>query len=84
MASKNQPAFTLRDGAIKCTCWCNESSEGDNTFHSVDVVRSYKDAKDEWQDTRQFSGSDILKASALMQEAYAKIREIRSPEVTAA
>lgn len=84
MAAQNKPAFTLRDGALKLTCWANESNEGDKTFHSVDVVRSYKDSKDEWAETRQFSGSDILKASALMQEAYAKIRELRSTEAAAA
>ena len=84
MATQNKPAFTIRDGAIKLTCWENESSDGDKTFHSIDVVRSYKDSKDEWAETRQFSGSDILKASALMQEAYSKIREIKSPEAAAA
>jgi len=78
-AQNNKPAFSIRDGAIKLTCWAN-SGEGDKTFHSIDVVRSYKDSKDEWQETRQFSGSDILKAASLMQEAYSKIREIRTPE----
>lgn len=85
MAAQNKPAFTLRDGALKLTCWANESNEGGKIFHSVDVVRSYKkDTDDEWAETRQFSGSDILKASALMQEAYAKIRELRSTEAAAA
>ena len=75
--SNNKPAFSIRDGAIKLTCWANQSE--DKTFHTIDVVRSYKDSNDEWKDTTQLSGSDILKASALMQEGYAKIRELRSP-----
>lgn len=83
MAAQNQPAFSLRDGAIKLTCWANKG-ENNKTFHSVDVTRSYKtDDSDDWKETRQFSGSDILKASALMQEAYAKIRELRSESVEA-
>jgi len=55
MAAQNQPAFSLRDGAIKLTCWANKGDK-DKT---------------------------ILKASALMQEAYAKIRELRSESVEA-
>ena len=71
-----QPAFTLRDGAIKATAWANTNDKG--TFYSVDVVRGYKDANGEWKDTTSFSGSDLLRASNLMQQAYNKTLELKS------
>jgi len=74
MANQNQPAFTLRDGRVKLTCWANTYDKG--TFHSVDVVRSYQDEKEEWHDTHQLSGTDILKSANLQQQAYNKILEI--------
>ena len=73
----NTPAFSLRDGAVKLTCW--ENKAGDKTFHSIDVVRSYQDDKEKWLEPTSFSVADVLKVSALTQEAYAKIRELRYP-----
>ncbi len=72
----NKPTFTLRDGGIKATCWANDSEKG--TFYSVDIVRSYKDKDDEWKETHSFSGSDVLKASHLLQAAYNRIIELKA------
>ena len=74
---KNSPAFTLRDGAVKVTAWANSAKESQKIFHSVQVSRSYK-VGDDWKETTQFSGSDILKVSALLQQAHAKIRELET------
>lgn len=74
----NQPAFTLRDGAIKATIWANDSEKG--TFYSVDVTRSYKDKGGEWQETTSFSGSDILRAGNLYTAAYNRILQLKADE----
>jgi len=77
MANSNTPAFTLRDGRVKLTCWAN-SNDTNETFHNVDIVKSYQDANQEWQDTTQLSGADILKASNLLNQAYNKIGELNA------
>ena len=77
MANSNTPAFTLRDGRVKLTCWANINDKGD-TFHNVDVVKSYQDANQEWQDTTQLSGVDILKSANLLTQAYNKIGELNA------
>lgn len=74
--SDNKPKFTLRDGTIKLVCWENVA-EGGNVFHSVEVIRSYKPENSDWKETPQLSGTDLLKAASLLQEAYLKIREFR-------
>lgn len=74
MATKNNlPAFTLRDGRVKLTCWANVSEKG--TFHTVDVVKGYQ-VGEAWKDTTQLSGTDILKAANLHTQAYNKILEL--------
>ena len=78
-SNKNQPAFTLRDGPLQVTVWAN--SHEDKTFHSAEISRSYKDdKKDEWKQSNQFSGSDMLKAARLFDKAYDKTQELCSAE----
>ena len=76
--SKNQPVFTLRDGLIKATCWENEGSNN-SKFYSVNLTRSYQDDKEEWHETTQLSGADVLKGSSLLNEAYMEIRNLTYP-----
>ena len=76
--STNQPAFTLRDGRVKLTCWANSNDKG--TFYSVDVVKGYQDANEAWKDTPQLSGTDILKAANLLTRAYNKISDLSAAE----
>ena len=76
--STNKPAFTLRDGRVKLTCWANHSDKG--IFYSVDVVKGYQDANEAWKDTPQLSGTDILKAANLHTQAYNKISDLNAAE----
>lgn len=76
MANNNQPAFSKRDGAVKVTVWSNDTDNG--TFYAANVERSYKDEQDEWQTTSQLSGTDMLKASRLLEQAYDESVVLRS------
>lgn len=74
-STTNKPKFEIRDGRIKLTCWENKTSD-DKTFHSVELVKSYQDGKEEWQTTTSLSGTDLLKAQNLYAQAYNKINEM--------
>ena len=76
--STKQPAFSLRDGRVKLTCWANQNDNG--IFHSVVVVKSYQDANQEWKDTAQLSGTEMLKAANLITKAYNKIGDLTAAE----
>jgi len=77
--TKPSPAFTIRDGRLKITCWANTTAEK-KTFHSVELVKSYQDDKEEWKDTTSLSGTDLLKAQNLYARAYNKINELNATE----
>lgn len=63
-----KPVFKLKDGLVKASVWENPSDKG--VFHSVSIVRSYTDGNGEWKETTSLSGSDILRAANLLQQAY--------------
>ena len=65
-----------RDGLIKATIWANAGEKG--TFHSVDLSRSYKDSKGDWQESTSFSGVELLKVSRLAERAYDEVAKLRA------
>ncbi|ADM09228.1 hypothetical protein PB2503_05787 [Parvularcula bermudensis HTCC2503] len=70
-----KPELTLRDGAIKAAIWRNSGTGGD--FFTTSISRTYRDEKSgEFKDTNSFTGSDLLKVSALAQEAYQQTRAL--------
>lgn len=66
--SNKQPAHKIHDGLMKVTIWGNAKKDG-NGFYSVALTRSYKDGET-WHTTNVFSGSELLKAANLLQQAY--------------
>jgi hypothetical protein len=66
--SKTRPVATLRDGAIKAAIWRNESENG--AFFAVTFARTYKNGKDELEDTNSFSGTQLLRLARLADKAY--------------
>lgn len=76
--TKNKPAATLRDGAIKATIWRNPSENG--VFFSVDYSRTYTDDSGHPKSTNSFSGSQVLKQAHLALKAYDRIAELRKGE----
>ena len=67
---KNDPPLqTLRDGAVVVKLWRQESKNG--PFVSATLGRTYKDEQTgEYGESRSLSGTDLLKAHALMLEAH--------------
>ena len=69
MAQKNKPVHEIRLGKIKVAIWSNRSPNNE-TWYSVTVARSYKDA-DEWKDTTSFRRDDLPIVSKAIDMAYA-------------
>lgn len=65
MAQK--PAHKFRIGLVTATIWENES------FHSVDLRRSYRTAEGEWRDTASFGPGDLLNLAKCAERAEAWI-----------
>jgi hypothetical protein len=65
---KKLPEVTYRSGALKLTVWSNEAKKDGEVFenYTFDIVRSYKDDKDEWKQTHSFRKRDIANLDALM------------------
>ncbi|MGP1275212.1 MAG: hypothetical protein ACQRW7_07320 [Caulobacterales bacterium] len=69
---------TLRDGRVFTKIWRNER-EGAEPIYNVTVGRLYADPETgETRESRSLSGSDILKAQALLGEAYRTVSQLRT------
>ncbi len=77
--TKNQPVETLRDGSLKISIWRNQSAKGIR-YSTGEVIRSYKDQNEKWQDTRYLSNGEILKAARLLNLAYDRILQMRTAD----
>ena len=64
------PLQTFRDGAVVIKLWRQESQEH-GAFVSATIGRTYRDqATGEYREYRSLSGTDMLKAQALLGEAH--------------
>ena len=69
----------MRDGNLNLAIWKNESDKG--FFLSADkIIRSYKNEADNWQETANLSGSQLLKAARLYQPAYEVDAQFRADQ----
>ncbi len=80
-----QPVAKLRDGRLTATIWRNARNADDETgeighFYSVDIKRSYKDARGDWQEIASFSGAELLRVANLTQAAYNHILHLKADE----
>ena len=72
MAEKQRPVFVFRLGGVSATGWENNREDG-NPFYSVLIARSYRDQKEEWQQTNYFNHADLLNLAKLCERAEAWI-----------
>ena len=73
-AKKDPPIQTIRDKAVVAKLWREEAQDG-RAFVSVSIGRTYKNEKTgEYGEARNFSGTNILQAQALLGEAYQEAR----------
>mgnify|MGYP001801659492 CR=1 FL=1 len=79
----NQPADTIRDGALKVTIWKNFGENG--TFYSVEPSRTYKQGE-AYKDSHSLSGTEPIQMARLLHLAYTRIGELiqqdRTPGTT--
>ena len=69
----NRPVKKWKAGAVSVGVFENngKARNGETvTFYSVQLQRSFKDAKGEWQNTSNLSDRDIPKAIMLLQKVY--------------
>ena len=71
----NEPVAKFKDRGLEVTIW--ENSNDKDTWYSVNMERSYKDG-DDWKKTTSLNKSDLPRAMALLQLAYAKIHELET------
>lgn len=76
---QNKPIDTIRDGSIKATIWANFGEKG--TFYTVDISRTYKDEKGNYQDAHSFSGTQLLRVARVSHLAYTRIAELRQQDL---
>lgn len=71
--STNQPADTIRDGALKVTIWKNFGDKG--TFYSLEPSRTYKQGE-VFKDSHSLSGTEPIQMARLLHLAYTRIGEL--------
>lgn len=69
-----RPEKTISDGAIKATIWKRETQKG--TFYATTFTKTYKDNKGEYQNSQNFSGTDLLKVAELAKQSYQASRDL--------
>lgn len=74
-STKQKPAATLRDGALKATLWQKQSEKG--VFFTVTLSRTYRDG-DEYKDSHSFVGAELLRIGRLAAKAYDLGDELRA------
>lgn len=61
----DKPAKKFRIGFVTATIWKNESA--DRAFYSVELSRSYKDDKGEYQNGTSLNHNDLLNAAKVLE-----------------
>ena len=77
--SNTKPVDTIRDGNLKIAIWKNDTEHGVR-YSTSGIVRSYKDKSDVWQETRDLSNGELLRAARLLNLAYDRTAELRSED----
>lgn len=70
-SEKSQPEAEFRINGVKAVVWKNETRNG-HMFNTT-LVRVYKDAEDEWQETHSLGRDDLLAAGKVLDEAHSFI-----------
>lgn len=70
----NSPIETKRVGPIKATIWEN-SNEKNQIYHSVTIVRTYRDDEGNWKETNQFFTDHLPLVQLASNQAFTLIQE---------
>jgi hypothetical protein len=66
--SNNKPVHKIRLGSVSAAIWEN-AFDADRTTHRAILVKSYRDAQGNWQETGSFRIEDLLLVSRVAQLA---------------
>lgn len=75
---KQQPVQEFRVGGVKAVLWKNETRNG--AMFNTSLVRIYKDADDQWQETHSLGRDDLLAAAKVLDQAHSYIIEAEQTE----
>lgn len=67
----NRPVHTVRFGSIKAAIWDNQTQHG--VMHNVTVSRSYRDDRNNWQESGSFSVDELLALAKALDQAHSWI-----------
>lgn len=70
-AAANRPFKELRSSSLKAVIWCNDTANG--RMFNTQLVRVYRDDKDEWHETTSLGRDDLLLAAKLLDQAHTLI-----------
>lgn len=65
---KQKPAAEIRLGRIRATIWANAKDDG-SVWYSCVLSRSYKDDKDQWQNSDSLGRDDLLTGAEALRQA---------------
>lgn len=80
----DKPKYKWSSGSVTATVWINTTKKTVNgkeievEWPSVQIVRNYKDKKDEWQSTSNFRLIDIPDVMTVARHAFDELR-VRQP-----
>jgi len=70
-SEKNRPVAEFRINGAKAVVWKNDTQNG--PMFNTSLVRVYRDANDEWQETHSLGRDDLLAAAKVLDEAHSFI-----------
>lgn len=69
----NRPVYVARFGSVKASVWLNQTDSGPR--HAVTVVKRWRDAEGDWQNTTSFGLSDLLPLAKALDWCHTYISE---------
>lgn len=68
----NKPEKKFKAGAVSATIWNNEGQANGRSFafHTVSLMRGYKDKSGEWKNSSSLRPADLPKAALVLGKAY--------------
>jgi len=69
-STTNLPEKNFRAGAVSLSIWNNKIEDGEGSYRTISMDRSYKDKDGNWKRVNSLRVNDLPKAAVLIQKAY--------------
>lgn len=70
--------ITISDWPLKAKI--HENEKDGRSWHSVEFVRVFRDAKGDWRESGNFLAADTLRVAKLAEQAHETVRRLREKE----